>query len=332
MRAFQSIIIVIMITLTGLSVAAQDNNQKQDSPKSEQLPKQTTESKQQNTDESKSSSTDTNKNEKSDSDDADDKQADNNQPDESKPPLKPEDLKVVVIQLKNKVAYRENPKAKWKTCKPGMVIPHSSDISTGLRSSVKLQVGPNITIDLGSLTIATIARLSFDKSRVLKTDVYKKYGELKFDVKRTTEFQNDLKIHTPGAVTAVKGTGGLHQSFGAQSRIINFNGTFSVATPYGPEIPFTPGDSGSNNQSYQQQYKQNQQQAQYGAAPNQNTRSPSSAVGSDKTLTGLYNGWDAWRTTMMEFEEKRKGKGDGGQNAYIPKRPPVSYTPPRQVD
>jgi hypothetical protein len=129
------------------------------------------------------------------------------------------DMAVKVAAVQGNAEVRSAPDAQWMAMKAGDALPLGSQIRTGLRSSVTMNVGPNAEVTVKSLTIMMVSDLVADDANTLRTRLALKYGRLKFDV-RHVGFKNDFQVATPTGVMAVKGTGGWVITFDGRPMIM----------------------------------------------------------------------------------------------------------------
>ncbi|NBB84589.1 MAG: hypothetical protein GVY28_14450 [Alphaproteobacteria bacterium] len=87
-----------------------------------------------------------------------------------------------------------------------MVLPVGTEVQTGLRGSLTLDIGPSARVTVERLSHFTIGRLN-RRGEVMHTLVAVKHGKIDFKVKRVG-FRNDFRIASPTGTMAVKGTGG----------------------------------------------------------------------------------------------------------------------------
>ncbi len=139
------------------------------------------------------------------------------------------DMAVKVTKVVGGVEMRAAPDEKWMAVRPGDALPLGSQIRTGLRASVTMDVGPNAEVVIKSLTIMMVSDLVADDTNTLRTRLAMKYGRMKFDV-RHVGFKNDFRVATPTGVMAVKGTGGWVITFDGRPMImgVDTNGFESI--------------------------------------------------------------------------------------------------------
>jgi hypothetical protein len=66
------------------------------------------------------------------------------------------DMKVTVTAATGKVEARKGPADKWVMVQSGDVLAKGSQLRTGLRSAITMNVGPNAEVTVRSLTIMMI--------------------------------------------------------------------------------------------------------------------------------------------------------------------------------
>jgi hypothetical protein len=140
------------------------------------------------------------------------------------------DMKVTVTAATGKVEARKGPADKWVMVQSGDVLAKGSQLRTGLRSAITMNVGPNAEVTVRSLTIMMIDDLVVSSdAETLRTRLAMKYGTMKFDV-RHIGFKNDFRVATPTGVMAVKGTGGWVITFDGKPMImgVDTNGFESI--------------------------------------------------------------------------------------------------------
>ncbi len=139
------------------------------------------------------------------------------------------DMQVKVTAVQGKAEFRATPDKPWQPMKKDQVLALGSQIRTGLRSSITMNVGPNAEVVIKSLTIMMVSDLVADNADTLRTRLGMKYGRMKFDV-RHVGFKNDFQVATPTGVMAVKGTGGWVITFDGRPLIagVDTNGFSSI--------------------------------------------------------------------------------------------------------
>ena len=122
------------------------------------------------------------------------------------PPGETKQLQAVVMEVKGRVQWRAERKAKWQKAKKGDLLKGGAEIRTGWKSSVGLRVGMNASVLVQSLSRVAIARL-LQEGKVFRTKMALNYGkaDLKVDL---VGLENDFQIATPSATLAIKGTEG----------------------------------------------------------------------------------------------------------------------------
>ncbi len=133
------------------------------------------------------------------------------------------DLKVTVLEVKGNAIFRPTPEAKAQAIKKGIELPVGAEISTSLRASVTLQMGPNATVKVGDLTVITIGRLTKNEDTI-RTLIGKKHGKIDFNVAKAEGLKNDFVISVPGAQLAVRGTSGTVYNMGRDMRVVCHTG------------------------------------------------------------------------------------------------------------
>ncbi len=110
--------------------------------------------------------------------------------------------KITVKSVKGEVAYKKG--RQWKPLKKGQALAEGTKISTGVRSSAK------INIDGHNLTIKQLTMMKVFRSRTTKkkrsTHLGLKFGGLRARVKRIKRLKTSFKITTPVATSSVRGT------------------------------------------------------------------------------------------------------------------------------
>lgn len=94
----------------------------------------------------------------------------------------------------------------WQKAEVGMVVGNGAEFRTGPRSAVRFAIPPAQVITLDRLGTVKVLQAVRDQGGV-KTDIGMEYGRTRFDIERGGE-EHDVKIHSPGAVLAVRGTVG----------------------------------------------------------------------------------------------------------------------------
>ncbi len=122
-------------------------------------------------------------------------------------PNAPQALTATVLEVTGRAMTRTGAEQPWKPIQKGANLPVGAEVQTGLKSSIVIQTGPNATIVIESLSNIIIGQNEIDEQKIIRTNVGKKYGRMRFDV-RDAGFKNDFRVTTPTGVMAVKGTNG----------------------------------------------------------------------------------------------------------------------------
>lgn len=122
-------------------------------------------------------------------------------------PDAPQQLTAKVLEVSGQAMCRVGEEQEWKPIQAGDALPVGTMVQTGLKSSVKIQTGPNAVITVESLSDIIIGRNEIDEEKTIRTNVGKRYGKMKFNVS-DAGFTNDFRVTTPTGVMAVKGTNG----------------------------------------------------------------------------------------------------------------------------
>jgi hypothetical protein len=115
-----------------------------------------------------------------------------------------EPISATVVEIKGHVQARMAHDQPWKTATEQMVLPEGAEIRTGPRSSVTFVIPPDQTITLDRLGTLEIIRSNFENGKIM-TDLGMKYGRTRYDID-SQGAQHDAKVHSPGAVLAIRGT------------------------------------------------------------------------------------------------------------------------------
>lgn len=124
------------------------------------------------------------------------------------------DMTVKILELTGTVQHRPSGDAAWQPVAADTVLPLGSQLRTGPRSSIRIQVGANSEVKLESLGVMTIADAAADEAdNTLRTRLYKKYGKMTAKVQHVGDLRNDYQIATPGATLAVRGSEVSHTGY-----------------------------------------------------------------------------------------------------------------------
>ncbi len=115
-------------------------------------------------------------------------------------------MTTTVVAVEGTVNIRADADEPWHPVEAGQVLPVGTEVQTGLRGSLTLDLGPNSRVTVQRLSHFTLGRLARDGD-VLRTLVAVKHGKIDFKVNRVG-FDNDFRIATPTGTMAVKGTAG----------------------------------------------------------------------------------------------------------------------------
>ena len=110
--------------------------------------------------------------------------------------------KATVIAKKGKVEILQN--GEWLPVRVNMEISLGTTISTGFKSSAKLDLGDSI------VTVSQLSRMKIEElSKVdnhAKTTLFLKVGKVKADVKSSAKLKHNFKFRSPVATASVRGT------------------------------------------------------------------------------------------------------------------------------
>ena len=121
---------------------------------------------------------------------------------------------VKILEVTGTAQHRPNAQAAWQALTTESTVPLGSEVRTGPRSSVRLQVGENSQVKLESLGIMTIADVALNQDeQSIRTRLYKKYGKMTATVQHVGDLRNDYQIATPGATLAVRGSEVVHSGY-----------------------------------------------------------------------------------------------------------------------
>lgn len=113
-------------------------------------------------------------------------------------------LRALCIETEGTVRWRPEGAEDWRTLNVDDVLGAGAEISTALRSSAKLRIGLNATVDVHSITRVTLPELVQDGD-VLRTRVVVRRGRADFKVDKVG-LENDFSVVTPSTTLAVRGT------------------------------------------------------------------------------------------------------------------------------
>lgn len=235
---------------------------------------------------------------------------------EAPPPAAEEPLKIVVTNIEGRKAlYRATPEAPWQPMEVGMELAVGGEIRTALATVVTLQLGPNIEVVLDKAVSAAVADLAVRDGQVLAARVMKKFGRIKFNVQKTGEFRNDVRIQTPTHSLAVKGTQGSEWSYAGDGQIINAEGVFIVTNnnPFVGPLTFYNGDEGDQNTDpldYNNKDIDNNQNVGGGNS----TNNQDNYTGGNNDQLDILAGNDSNMQNMMMLDDRMSSSGDGGEN------------------
>lgn len=132
-------------------------------------------------------------------------------------------LLITVRSVEGKASFRAGPDQPFAPLRAGAILPEGSEILTGPRSSVQLQIGAGQAIKIDPLS-RVLLREAISASAAQTTRLAMPYGRTQFDVK-SAGFANDVQIQMPDTVLAVKGTEGYGE---ARRRVRGKGGDFNT--------------------------------------------------------------------------------------------------------
>lgn len=113
-------------------------------------------------------------------------------------------LDAKVISVSGKVEVQKNGSATWTSLKAGDILSKGSVISTGFKSSAKIQIDGS-TVTLEPLTRMTIEKLASNASKD-ESNLYLNSGKVSADVKKSSGKKVEFKVTSPVATASVRGT------------------------------------------------------------------------------------------------------------------------------
>ena len=109
---------------------------------------------------------------------------------------------ILVKSTKGDVAFKQG--KQWKPLRNGQKLAEGTKISTGIRSSVLINIDGNM-LKVRQLTMMKIFR-NKTTAKGLRTHIGLKYGSLNARVKKLKKLKTSFKITTPVATSSVRGT------------------------------------------------------------------------------------------------------------------------------
>ena len=113
-------------------------------------------------------------------------------------------LDAKVISVSGKVEVQQSGSSTWKALKAGDKLSKGSVVSTGFKSSAKIQIDDS-TVSLEPLTRMTIEQLASNSTKD-EAKLYLNSGKVSADVKKTSGKKVDFKVTSPVATASVRGT------------------------------------------------------------------------------------------------------------------------------
>jgi len=111
-------------------------------------------------------------------------------------------IDATVVEKKGKVEFFQN--GEWIPVRVNMKLDIGTMISTGFKSSAKLDLGDSI-IAVSQLSRLKIEELS-KKDNFTKTTLFLKVGKVKADVKSSAKLKHNFQFRSPVATASVRGT------------------------------------------------------------------------------------------------------------------------------
>ncbi len=132
---------------------------------------------------------------------------------------------VKIMKVKGLTSQRPSEDAEWFDCKVGDILAVGTEIRTGPRSYVMVQVGQRQLFRIDRMTEAKVVNVEMDGGTV-RTDIGVTHGRALFEVDRHgAEVEFDTKIHTPRSTLAVRGTrGAIADEGGFRVQTLSFAG------------------------------------------------------------------------------------------------------------
>jgi hypothetical protein len=137
---------------------------------------------------------------------------------------------IIVESIKGEAAYKKG--RVWEPLKKGMTLAEGTKISTGVKSTVML----NINGDSLQINQLTMMKIFSNKTTAEKKDTHigLKYGGLRARIQKVGTLKTSFKITTPVATSSVRGTDESN-FYGAKSghTVEAHEGVIVAETPYG---------------------------------------------------------------------------------------------------
>jgi hypothetical protein len=124
------------------------------------------------------------------------------QPSAASPATQP--MQAIIVEINGHVQARTAHDQPWQIATLQMVLPEGAEVRTGPHSTVRFVIPPDQTITLDRLGTLEIIRSNFEDGKIV-TDLGMKYGRTRYDIDSQGQ-QHDAKVHSPGAVLAIRGT------------------------------------------------------------------------------------------------------------------------------
>jgi hypothetical protein len=113
-------------------------------------------------------------------------------------------MQAIITEITGRVQARTSHDAAWQAATVQMVLNEGAEIRTGPHSTVRFVIPPDQTVTLDRLGTIEIIRANFENGKIM-TDLGMKYGRTRYDIDAHGQ-AHDAKVHSPGAVLAVRGT------------------------------------------------------------------------------------------------------------------------------
>ena len=125
-------------------------------------------------------------------------------------------ISITTLAVSGKAVFKSGPDASPVELKPGQALTEMAEVFTGPKTIVQIKVGTGQVYTIDHTTRVLIKDAVKPATGKETTTLEVPYGRVRFDI-TSTKVANDVKIQTPDATLAVKGTHGIIEKLPGQS-------------------------------------------------------------------------------------------------------------------
>ncbi|HEX3358881.1 MAG TPA: hypothetical protein VHS31_18025 [Tepidisphaeraceae bacterium] len=113
-------------------------------------------------------------------------------------------LEIVITGVRGTAQFRIPPEEAWKKAEKGQPLTEGSELRTGIKSAVQLQIHPDQTITIDRLGVLKIDRATLSAGKIVAS-VSMPYGRTRYDIDAANR-EYDATVRSPNSTLGIRGT------------------------------------------------------------------------------------------------------------------------------